>query len=81
MWNTRDAHLPQVKWGSIKGVHTHTKNVKKQQQVHATYLSVLFASQATSSTYTAQDMCDTPAMDYGWTDPGMIHKALMDGSV
>ena len=34
--------------------------------------------QATSSTYKATDMCDSPAKDYGWIDPGMIHRVTMD---
>ena len=37
--------------------------------------------QATSSTYKATDMCDSPAKDYGWIDPGMIHRVTLDKSV
>ena len=39
----------------------------------------LFVVQATSSTYSASDMCDTPATDYGWIDPGMMHRVVLDG--
>lgn len=42
MWNTRDAHLPQVKWGSIKGVHTHTKNVKKTSSCYVPQCAICF---------------------------------------
>jgi len=41
-------------------------------------LSVCLSVQATSSTYKASDMCDSPAKDYGWIDPGMMHRVVMD---
>ncbi len=28
MWNTRDANMPQVKWGTESGVYSRTKNVR-----------------------------------------------------
>ncbi|XP_064383549.1 uncharacterized protein LOC135332138 [Halichondria panicea] len=34
---------------------------------------------AVSSTYKATDMCASPARDYGWLDPGLIHKVTLDG--
>ena len=34
--------------------------------------------QAVSTTYKASDMCDSPAKDYGWIDPGIIHTVTMD---
>ena len=37
--------------------------------------------QATSSMYKAMDMCDSPAKDYGWIDPGMIHRVTLNKSV
>ncbi|XP_064405797.1 uncharacterized protein LOC135350876 [Halichondria panicea] len=33
---------------------------------------------AVSSTYKATDMCASPARDYGWLDPGMIHKVTLE---
>ena len=34
--------------------------------------------QATSSSYKASDLCDSPGKDYGWIDPGMIHTVTLD---
>jgi len=34
--------------------------------------------QAYISTYSASDMCDSPAKDLGWIDPGTIYTAVMD---
>lgn len=36
---------------------------------------------ATSTTYKASDMCDSPAKDYGWMDPGALHRVTMDNLV
>ena len=33
---------------------------------------------ATTSTYTAKDMCGSPATDVGYRDPGKIHQVTMD---
>ena len=34
--------------------------------------------QADSSGYSANDMCDSPAKDLGWIEPGVIYTAVMD---
>lgn len=33
---------------------------------------------ANTSTYTAKDMCGSPATDFGYRDPGMIHQVTLD---
>jgi len=38
-----------------------------------------FTKQATSGTYNASDMCGSPATDFGYRDPGLIHQVTMDG--
>ncbi len=43
------------------------------------YGKITFKLQAVSSTYKATDMCASPAKDYGWLDPGLIHKVTLDG--
>ena len=37
-----------------------------------------YQKQASSFTYTAKDMCGSPATDVGYRDPGMIHQVTMD---
>ena len=81
MWVTRDTNGPQVKWGKTYGQYDNVKNVT---MMHAgvsnvyQFIVTMFVK-ATSSTYSASDMCDSPAKDYGWIDPGMIHSVVMDG--
>lgn len=46
------------------------------------HISIVFSSavpsiQANTSTYTADDMCDSPAIDYGWLDPGSLNTVDM----
>jgi len=36
-----------------------------------------WTKEATSTTYRAEDMCDSPARDYGWIEPGMIHQVTL----
>eukprot|EP00731_Ephydatia_muelleri_P019818 Em0012g643a len=36
---------------------------------------------ASSSTYKAGDMCGSPATDFGFLDPGMLHQVTMDNLV
>ena len=36
---------------------------------------------ANSSTYNASDMCGSPATDFGYRDPGLLHQVTMDGYV
>ncbi|KAL5489146.1 hypothetical protein EMCRGX_G018204 [Ephydatia muelleri] len=38
-------------------------------------------NQASSSTYKAGDMCGSPATDFGFLDPGMLHQVTMDNLV
>lgn len=33
--------------------------------------------QATTTTYTADDMCESPAIDYGYLDPGALNTVDM----
>ena len=35
--------------------------------------------QANSSSYSASDMCGSPAIDFGYRDPGLLHKAKLSG--
>lgn len=34
---------------------------------------------ASSTTYSAADLCGPPATSFGWADPGQLHAALMTG--
>jgi hypothetical protein len=34
---------------------------------------------ADSSSYSASDMCGSPAIDFGYRDPGLLHKAKLSG--
>jgi acid phosphatase type 7 len=36
---------------------------------------------ATSSTYTRDDMCNSPANSTGWFEPGMIHSVVLDNLI
>ncbi|KAL5499790.1 hypothetical protein EMCRGX_G011250 [Ephydatia muelleri] len=38
----------------------------------------LQSSMAASGTYSATDMCGSPATDFGFRDPGLIHRATMN---
>ena len=38
-----------------------------------------FSVQADSSSYSASDMCGSPAIDFGYRDPGLLHKAKLSG--
>ena len=33
--------------------------------------------QAETSSYSASDMCGSPAIDFGYRDPGLLHKAQL----
>jgi len=33
---------------------------------------------AESLSYNASDMCGSPATDWGWRDPGLLHTAYME---
>ena len=50
---------------------------------YITQLKILFFYhifiQANSSSYNASDMCGSPATDFGYSDPGLIHQVTMDG--
>ena len=37
--------------------------------------------QASTKTYDASMMCDSPANDWGWREPGLLHTAVMEKSV
>lgn len=37
-----------------------------------------YRKEANTTTYTAKDMCGSPATDFGYRDPGMIHQVVMD---
>ena len=37
-----------------------------------------YQKEANTSTYTAKDMCGSPATDFGYRDPGMIHQVVLD---
>eukprot|EP01111_Echinosteliopsis_oligospora_P008248 TRINITY_DN2377_c0_g1_i1.p1 TRINITY_DN2377_c0_g1~~TRINITY_DN2377_c0_g1_i1.p1 ORF type:complete len:580 (-),score=162.90 TRINITY_DN2377_c0_g1_i1:5-1744(-) len=38
-------------------------------------------AQATTNTYTQEDMCGSPASDIGWYNPGLIHSAYLSNLV
>ncbi len=78
MWVTRDATTPQVKWGTTSKQYTVTKNVWLEIYSVRVKQELSCDFQAVSSTYKATDMCASPARDYGWLDPGMIHKVALD---
>ena len=35
--------------------------------------------QAITSSYSSSDMCGSPAIDFGYRDPGFLHKATLTG--
>ena len=39
--------------------------------------SLVHSTSSSFSSYTSSDMCGSPAKDFGWRDPGLIHKAVM----
>ena len=45
---------------------------------YASGVGMNYQKEATTSTYSAKDMCGAPAIDFGYRDPGMIHQATMD---
>ena len=47
--------------------HTHTHNVH-----------LCTHTQANTTTYGAEDMCGSPATDWGWRDPGLLHQVKLD---
>lgn len=57
-----------------------TKNKKKPVVYYGT-TSGSYDMIATANTfsYNATDMCGSPATDWGWRDPGLIHTAVMEG--
>ena len=59
-----------------------TLNRSSALQCFKSYITVFFYHifiQANSSTYNASDMCGSPATDFGYSDPGLIHWVKMDG--
>ena len=34
--------------------------------------------QATTATYDSSKMCNSPASDYGWREPGLLHTAVLE---
>lgn len=37
-----------------------------------------YSVKPSTSTYNTTDMCGSPATDWGWRDPGLLHTALME---
>ena len=40
-----------------------------------------FSFQASTTTYSAEDMCGPPATTVGYIDPGLLHYVVMNGYV
>ena len=40
-----------------------------------------FSFQASTTTYSAEDMCGPPATTVGYIDPGLLHYVIMNGYV
>ena len=44
------------------------------------YMSIVYCGiQSMTSSYNASDMCSSPATDFGYSSPGMIHRATLSG--
>ena len=43
------------------------------------FCSPILFVQALTSTYNASHMCGSPATDFGYRNPGLIHRVTMDG--
>lgn len=81
-WVTRDADAPTVMWGTHSGIYTENTGVYPYITCYV-YISIASlylhaCMQAVSMTYSASDMCGSPATDFGFRDPGKIHTAVMN---
>ncbi len=57
-----------------------TKNKKNPSVYYGTTSgSYDYVSKAASISYNATDMCGSPATDWGWRDPGLLHTVYMEG--
>lgn len=61
---TKNADAPMVHFDTSSGSGTPS-NYK-------------YSAKPTTITYNASDMCGSPATDWGWREPGLIHTAVME---
>ena len=85
--NSRCNHSPSQVGHNKQTIYYHKKCNFNYKEIafHVTHSYVIIVlcyntlfMQAVSTTYKASDMCDSPAKDYGWIDPGIIHTVTMD---
>ena len=69
----------EVKWGTVSGKLDKVKKVRVFPYAHMEMYNKNCKFQATTSSYSAKDMCDSPATDYGFMNPGMISTVFLDG--
>ena len=66
--------------GSRLGMAQKIMLVQRRALYHREILcSPILFLQASTSTYNASHMCGSPATDFGYRDPGMLHQVTMDG--
>ena len=56
-----------------------TKNTTDNMVCYGDLATPVQCIPASVSTYTAADLCDSPANSTGWSDPGQIVTATMTG--
>ena len=77
MWTTKEATSPTVMWGTESKSYQATSSVSTHVlQGSASYI-IYNHYKAETTTYSASNMCGTPATGYGYRDPGLFHRATM----
>ena len=69
--------MPVVYYGTESGSYSYVKTVLLSHYVTVNFTPYELL-QAVTSTYNASDMCDSPATDWGWREPGLLHTVVMD---
>lgn len=80
-WTSRDRLMPVVFWGKQSEGYDHMKTVSciaKYFVNNCIFTPTLPSLQAQTVTYNASDMCGSPAIDWGWRDPGLLHHVTLD---
>ena len=71
--------LPISLSNTLFSVVWSTKNTTDNIACYGDLVTPVQCVSASVSTYTASDLCDSPANSTGWSDPGQIVTATMTG--
>ena len=71
--NTARMHAYHLAFGKV------SLNVSENKTAFVCRFKCFPPTQAYSYSYSASDMCGSPAIDFGYRDPGLLHRAKLTG--